>query len=159
LDCAELSAILWNATRGVPADFLDGPETSLLDFYLIANTVEGLDPGAYFFSPAGNFLEEIRAGSAVEKVAGLPFDNSVLGAGVVIFLLSDLDAVLERFGNRGYRALHIEAGILGEKLSLCARSLKLDAASLAFDEDQAAGFFSPHAKGKEAVYAVALTGA
>ncbi|MGH7833644.1 MAG: hypothetical protein ACREQK_08365 [Candidatus Binatia bacterium] len=155
---AELSAILWNATRGVPADFLDGPETSLLDLYLVADGVEDLDSGAYSFSPAGKFLEEIRSGSVGEEAAGLLFANSVPGAGVVIFLFSDLGATLERFGNRGYRALHIEAGILGEKLSLCARSLKLDAVNLAFDEDKAAGFFSPHAKGKEAVYALALTG-
>jgi SagB-type dehydrogenase family enzyme len=159
LGSAELSAILWNATRGVPADFLDGPETSLLDFYLVADAVEGLDPGAYFFSPAGEFLEEIRAGSVGTEAARLLFANPAPRGGIVIFLLSDLDAALERFGNRGSRALHIEAGILGEKLSLCARSLKLDAVGLAFDANKVAGFFLPHANGKEAVYALAITGA
>jgi SagB-type dehydrogenase family enzyme len=155
---AELSAILWNATRGVPADFLDGPETSLLDLYLVVDGLEGLDPGAYFFSPAGKFLEEIRSGNVRAEAAGPLFADSARGAGAAVFLMSDLDAALERFGNRAYRALHIEAGILAEKLSLCARSLKLDAASLAFDEETAAAFFSSHTAGKEAIYALAITG-
>src|SRR6266403_1099441 len=45
---AELSTVLDRATRGFPADFL-APGAQLNDIYLIAHSVDGLAPGAYFF--------------------------------------------------------------------------------------------------------------
>ena len=35
-------------------------------------------------------------------------------------MLWDLSALLERFGNRGYRAAQLEAGILGGRMCLAA---------------------------------------
>src|SRR5207244_3587699 len=46
---AQLSTILENATRGLPADFLEPPGGQLNDLYLIVHSVQGLRPGAFFF--------------------------------------------------------------------------------------------------------------
>ena len=44
----ELSTALAVATASIPADFTQGAESSLLDLYVIAHAVEGLQPGAYY---------------------------------------------------------------------------------------------------------------
>src|ERR1051325_10797626 len=44
---AQLSTVLDRSTRGIPADFLPGSESSLNDIYLIVHAVEGLSSGAY----------------------------------------------------------------------------------------------------------------
>src|SRR5664279_976142 len=59
---AQLSTILDCATRGLPADLLKPPGTQLNDLYLIVHSVQGLKPGAYFFSRERHTLELLKAG-------------------------------------------------------------------------------------------------
>src|SRR6202051_3070097 len=54
---AQLSTILDCATRGLPADFLEPPGAQLNDLYLIVHSVQGLNPGAYFFGREQSTLE------------------------------------------------------------------------------------------------------
>jgi len=75
---------------------------------------------------------------------------------VNVYFLADLDNILENFGNRGYRAVELEAGILGGKLYLCAYGLGLGASGLTFFDDEVTDFFSPHAKGKSVMFLVAI---
>ena len=63
---------------------------------------------------------------------------------------------MQRFGNRGYRAVQLEAGIIGGKLYLGAYAQRLGASGLTFYDDDVASFFSPHARGKNAIFLVAL---
>ncbi|MFQ5902939.1 MAG: SagB family peptide dehydrogenase [Candidatus Binatia bacterium] len=157
ISLAELSTILECSTRGIPADFLEGVETSLLDLYLIVNAVEGLDPGSYYFSPTQRKLELLQAGPMRHEAGYLCLEQALAAdASAVVFFLSDLNRVLERFGNRGYRAVQLEAGITGGKLYLCAYSLGLGASGLTFYDDDVVKFFSPHGEGKDAIFVVAL---
>ena len=73
-----------------------------------------------------------------------------------IFFLADLRPILQRFGNRGYRAVQLEAGILGGKLYLAAYAQRLGATGLTFYDDDVSRFFSPHAEGKSAIFLVAV---
>ena len=73
-----------------------------------------------------------------------------------IFFLVDLRPVLQRFGNRGYRAVQLEAGILGGKLYLAAYAQHLGATGLTFYDDEVVRFFSPHAESKSAILLVAV---
>src|SRR5205814_3348671 len=77
-------------------------------------------------------------------------------ASVAVFFLADLQAVFERFGSRGYRAVQLEAGIIGGKLYLAAYALHLGATGLTFYDDDVIQFFSPHAEGKSAIFLVAV---
>ena len=81
----------------------------------------------------------------------LPHDASA-----VVFFMADLERIVERFGNRGYRAAQLEAGILGGKLYLTAHSLGLGATGLTFYDDEVTDFFSPHSAGKSAMFVVPL---
>jgi hypothetical protein len=75
---------------------------------------------------------------------------------VDIFFLADLRPILQRFGNRGYRAVQLEAGILGGKIYLAAYAQRLGATGLTFYDDDVIRFFSPHAEGKSAIFLVAV---
>ncbi len=64
--------------------------------------------------------------------------------------------LLQCYGNRGYRAVQLEAGILGGKLYLAAYAQHLGATGLTFFDDDVTAFFSPHAEGKSAIFLVAV---
>ncbi len=154
---AQLSAILAHATAGLAADFL-GPEgPSLLRPYLIVNAVEALPSGSYVFSPADQTLTCLRAGEFRQEAGHLCFEQALgADASVVMFFMADLDAVLHHFGNRGYRAAQLEAGVTGGKMYLCAYAMGLGASGLTFFDDEVTSFFSPDASGQRAIFVVAL---
>ncbi len=152
-----LAAMLTSATRGTPADFLSGPLDSLMDVYLIANAVDGLPSGAYYFSPHDHGLYQLKEGDFRQEAGHLGFEQALPhDASAVVFMLADLDRILAHYGNRGYRAAQLEAGIIGGKLYLGAHSLGLGASGLTFYDDEVSEFFSPHSAGKSAMFVVPL---
>jgi len=154
---AQLSTILDRSTRGVTADFLNPLGAQLNDLYLIVNAVEGLLPGAYFFNRRRQGLELLKQGDFRREAGYLGLEQELpADTSVAVFFLADLEAILQRFGNRGYRAVQLEAGIIGGKLYLAAYALHLGATGLTFYDDDVVTFFSPHAEGKNAVFLVAL---
>ena len=149
--------MLDRATRGVHADFLDPLSTLLNDLYLIVNNVDGLASGAYFYARDRQELELLKAGNFRKQAGHLGLEQELpADASMDIFFLADLRRVLERFGNRGYRAVQLEAGILGGKLYIAAYAQRVGASGLTFYDDDVVSFFSPHAKGKNAIFLVAL---
>jgi SagB-type dehydrogenase family enzyme len=153
----QLSTMLDRATRGVPADFLDPPGAQLNDLYVIVHAVEGLPPGAYVFHRSRGVLECLKQGNFRADAGYLGLEQDLpADAAVDIFFLADLRPILQRFGNRGYRAVQLEAGILGGKLYLAAYAQRLGATGLTFFDDDVTRFFSPHAQGKSAIFLVAL---
>jgi nitroreductase family protein len=77
-------------------------------------------------------------------------------AAVDVFFLADLRPTLQCYGNRGYRAVQVEAGIVGGKLYLAAYAQHLGATGLTFFDDDVTAFFSSHADGKSAIFLVAV---
>jgi SagB-type dehydrogenase family enzyme len=157
LTLPQLSTILDRATRGVPADFLDPAGSRLNDLYLIVNSVVSLAAGAYVYHREQKQLELLKAGDFRDRAGYLGLEQQIpADAAVDIFFLADLKKILERYGNRGYRAAQLEAGILGGKLYLAAYAQRLGASGLTFYDDDVVNFFSPHARGKSAIFLVAL---
>jgi SagB-type dehydrogenase family enzyme len=152
-----LSSVLDRATRGVPADFLEGSGATLCDLYLIVNDVEGLAPGSYHYRRGDSSLELLREGALREPAGrlglgqGLPAD-----AAVNVYSLAHLPRALERFGSRGYRAAQLEGGITGGRMYLAAYAQRFGASGLTFFDDEVTEFFSPHAAGKSPMFLVAL---
>jgi SagB-type dehydrogenase family enzyme len=154
---AQLSTILDRATRGIPADFLDPVGSHLNGLYLIVNHVDGLAAGAYVYHRETKVLELLKAGDFRDKAGYLGLEQQIpADAAVDVFFLADLKKILERYGNRGYRAVQLEAGIVGGKLYLGAYAQRLGASGLTFYDDDVVSFFSPHARGKSAIFLVAL---
>jgi SagB-type dehydrogenase family enzyme len=153
---AQLSTILDRSTRGIPADF-QPPGKNRNDLYLIVNAVEGLPAGAYYYHPAAGGLESLRLGDFRAQAAYLALEQELAGdAAVAVFFLADLHRCLGRLGNRGYRAVQLEAGILGGKIYLAAYAFRLGATGLTFYDDDVVNFFAPHAAGKSAIFLVAV---
>ena len=154
---SQLSAILAHASTAIPADFLGPGGASLLTIYLIAHAVTDLPAGSYVFTPQEQTLALLSAGDFREEAGHLCFEQALgADASVVMFFMADLESVLQRFGNRGYRAVQCEAGTVGGKMYLCAGALGLGASGLTFYDDEVTTFFAPHATGKSAIFVVAL---
>jgi SagB-type dehydrogenase family enzyme len=153
---AQLSTILDYSTRGLPADFLE-PGAQLNGIYLIVHSVQGLAPGAYFFHRERRTLELLKHGEfrAVARRLGLE-QQLPADACVDFFFLADLKRILQGYGNRGYRAVQLEAGAIGGKMYLAAYALHLGASGLTFFDDEVIQFFSPHAKDKSAIFLLAI---
>ena len=76
-------------------------------------------------------------------------------ASVNIYFLSNLEPILARLGNRGYRVAQLDAAIRGGKCYLAAYALGLGATGLTFFDDEVTDFFSPDASGKDVMFLVA----
>jgi SagB-type dehydrogenase family enzyme len=154
---AQLSTILHSAMQDIPADFLDPAGASLNDLYLIVNAVDGLPDGAYVLQREAATLELLRRGRFRREAGELGLMQDIpADASVDVFFLTHLPTVLARYGNRGYRAAQLEAGIMGGKLYLAAYAQRLGASGLTFFDDDVTHFFSPHAAGKSVMFLVAL---
>ena len=157
ISAAHLNAILVSSTRAIPADFRGRHGAGLLDVYVIVNAVDGLASGSYYFSSGRGELELLREGGLREEAGHLCFEQALgADASAVAFFMADLEWVLGRYGNRGYRAAQLEAGIVGGNMYLCAHGLGLGATGMTFYDDEVTEFFSPHAAGKSLMFLTAL---
>ena len=153
----QLSTILDRTTRGVPADYLEPLGAFINDLYLIVNAVDGLPSGAYFYDRGQKALVELAAGDFRREAGQLDLGQELAAdASVNIYAMCDLEPLLERFGNRGYRAAQFEGGVLGGKVYLAAYAQGLGATGLTFFDDDVTRFFSPHASGKSVMFLVAV---
>ena len=154
---AQLSPILDYATRGLPADFLEPAVAQLNDLYLIVHSVQGRRPGAYFFRRVHTTLELLKEGEFRAEAHHLGLEQELpADACVDIFFLADLQRILECYGNRGYRAVQLEAGTIGGRIYLAAYAQHVGATGLTFFDDDVIDFFSPHAKDKSAIFLLAI---
>jgi len=153
---SQLSTVLRSSTGPIPRDCLPKSE-NLIETYFIANAVEGLAPGSYFYRGEQNSLEELKRGELRQMSAYLCLGQPLFGdASAVFFLMTRLREVLGALGNRGYRAAQLEGGIVAGKIYLSAYALGLGASGSTFYDDAVTEFFSPHSREKGTMIAVAL---
>ncbi len=153
----QLSTVLERASGPIRADFAESSGGFLNDMYLIVNAVDGLASGTYAYYREEHTLELLTEGEFRPHSGylglnqGLPADASVN-----VFYMAELGPILERLGNRGYRAAQLEASISAGRAYLAAYAQKLGATGLTFYDDAVTSFFSPHAQGKSVMFLVAL---
>src|SRR6266446_6886241 len=153
---SQLSTVLRTSTGPIPRDYLPESE-NLIETYFIANAVEGLAPGSYFYSGEQKSLEELKRGELRQMSAYLCLGQPLFGdASVVFFLMTRLREVLGALGNRGYRTAQLEGGIVAGKIYLSAYALGLGASGSTFYDDAVTEFFSPHSREKSTMIAVGL---
>ena len=161
-----LKTILFNSTRGIPIDILKDGD-SLIDIYFIANGIEGLNPGAYFYNRSTTTSSPANPSGSIEKLREITSSRNVSGylclgqslfsdASAVFFLMTNLQSVLRSLGNRGYRTSQFEAGIIAGKIYLAAYALGIGASGSTFFDDAVTEVFSPHANKKNTMIAVGI---
>ncbi len=153
----QLSTMLTRSLQSIPADCLDATGRLMSDLYLIVMAVDGLEAGTYVLQQEQQALQRLKRGDFRHAAYHLALDQDLGGdAAVNIYFLADLEPILKRFGNRGYRAAQLEAAIVAGKLYLAAYALHSGATGLTFFDDEVTTFFSPHAAGKSVMFLMAL---
>lgn len=140
LTLAEVSQILWSA-QGVTdkKGYRTAPSAGALyplEVYLVVSEVEGMAGGVYKYVPAGHELVNVALGDKRGELQKASLDQSSVGDAPVILVIS---AVYERttikYGERGVRYVHMEAGHAAQNVYLQAVSLNLGAVVIgAFDD-------------------------
>jgi len=152
IQLAQLATILTAASESFPTDCPVAPEP-----YVIANAVEGLEPGTYLFDAERRLLVPLRQGDFRDQAGALALGQDLAAdAAANVYWLADLDAVLARQGARGYRCAQLDAAIAGGRTYLAAYALGLGATGLTFFDDAVTDCFSPHAAGKRVLFLMAV---
>ncbi len=123
----DLSAMLnfgYNLSRdaapdpGIPPVFF-GPQ--LFSSFLVVHSVDLLMPGLYHFSPDSRELTLLRRGNMAEIACEFSLGQDLArDASCLLIQVANLPRLVERFGNRVYRTLHMDVGNIGERLNLAA---------------------------------------
>jgi SagB-type dehydrogenase family enzyme len=139
-DAELLSWALAAAARRVPWDA--SPHATLIEHFVNVHDIDGVPTGTYRFDGLAGLggslgdAEDLRATSA-----SLCLDQASGGASAyTVFHTCDLDEILAGSGDRGYRAVQLEAGIVAGRLALNAVGLGYGATGLTFSDARVVEF-------------------
>jgi len=142
LTLREVSQLLW-AAQGItsPRGFRTAPSAGALyplEVYLVAGDVEDLTSGVYRYEPDGHQLARIIDGDKRAELAGATLAQPCVKEGAISIVFA---AVYERttvkYGDRGIRYVHMEAGHAGQNLCLQATAMGLGVVTVgAFHDEQ-----------------------
>ncbi|MBD0334501.1 MAG: SagB/ThcOx family dehydrogenase [Cyanobacteria bacterium Co-bin13] len=113
-------------------------DLSLLQTFIAVSGVEGLDEGCYYYAPKRQELRQIRFKNFRRELHFLCLGQDLgRDAAAVLFHTADLKTAVEKYGDRVYRYLHMDAGHLGQRLNLAAIRLGLGVSGIGgFFDDQ-----------------------
>ena len=116
-------------------DYLD---LSLIETFVAVSGVDGLEDGCYYYAPKAQELRQIRFKNFRRELHYLCLGQDLgRDAAAVLFHTADLNKAVQKYGDRVYRYLHMDAGHLGQRLNLAAIRLELGVSGIAgFFDDQ-----------------------
>ena len=132
IELSHVSQLVW-AAQGITA-----PETHrtapsaggiyALDLYVVAGHVSGLPPGLYRYDLRNHELALLLDGDIRRELSGAALDqSSILQAAAVFGLSAVYQRITSKYGERGVRYAHMEAGHAAQNLLLQAVALDLGA--------------------------------
>jgi SagB-type dehydrogenase family enzyme len=154
VDISALGALEF-AERPVPS----GGGLYPLELYVIANSIEGIEPGVYHYAPAVHLLEEVRDGRVPRGLLTYLFmgQSYVANAAATIVATAFWERSLTKYGDRGYRYVLFEAGHVAQNLDLAAIDLGLAALNLGgFFDDELAGLLKLDVEEEMPLYATTI---
>ncbi len=145
LTLAEVSQLLW-AAQGVtsPPDKRTAPSagaTYPLEVYLVADKVEGLEAGLYRYLPEDHSLSLISGGAKGEALKDAAMGQGfVAEAPINIVFTAVYERTTGRYGDKGERYVHMEAGHAAQNIYLQCEALDLGTVVVgAFNDSQVKG--------------------
>jgi SagB-type dehydrogenase family enzyme len=88
--------------------------------------VPELSPGIYQYIPKSHSLVLVKEGNFTEKIASACLGQTFIQtAPVIIVIAAEYEKTTNRYGERGIRYVHMEAGHVGENIYLQAVALEL----------------------------------
>ncbi|MEM4250865.1 MAG: SagB/ThcOx family dehydrogenase [Candidatus Bathyarchaeia archaeon] len=140
----QLSQLLW-AAQGLtsPQGLRTAPSAGglyPLEVYVVVGGVEGLSPGVYRYLPNSHSILRILDGDRRVKLAQASLDQSwVKDAAVDVIIAAAYERITVKYGERGVRYVHLEAGHAAQNVCLQAVALGLGAVPVgAFSDEQVA---------------------
>jgi SagB-type dehydrogenase family enzyme len=112
-------------------------DLGLIETFVAVSGVQGLEEGCYYYAPRAQELRQIRFKNFRTELHYLCLGQELgRDAGAVIFHTADLKMAVQKYGDRVYRYLHLDAGHLGQRLNLAAIRLALGVSGIAgfFDD-------------------------
>ena len=153
----QLLTILKTSNTGFESDFLPDTNSTTIECYLNIHEVDGVEPGAYYYNAIDQKLEIIKIGQFKEKTAFLCLGQQLFGTTqVTIFLLSNMNGLLKKIGDRAFRVTQLEGSIVAGKIYLASFAINLGARGTTFFDDEVVNHFSPHSDGKDVMMAVGI---
>ena len=143
----ELSWLLW-CTQGVKGVHGGGYATlrtvpsagarHALETYLVINRVAGMVPGLYQYLPLEHALARLPVdGGIARSVAAACLGQGMIVHSAVTFVWTAVPYRMTwRYGQRGYRYLHLDAGHACQNLYLAAEALGAGACAIAAFDDE-----------------------
>lgn len=137
----EIAQLLW-AAQGITDE--EGKRTSPsagatypLVVYLAAGNVDGVDAGIYAYRPDSHTLELVAEGDVRRDLTRAALSQSVVSKGAAVIVIAAVyDRTTRKYGSRGRRYVHMEAGHAAENVYLQAAALGLGTVVVgAFDDD------------------------
>jgi SagB-type dehydrogenase family enzyme len=120
----QLSTILGYAHRWDASEWRSGGcGEEALKLTVIANNVEGLEPGVYVYEPVARELIWVRGALSVEESVDLFVQSEFAAAPVTVWISANLAAACARYGSFGHRRLLIRAGAAGHRLWMASLAL------------------------------------
>lgn len=142
----ELSFLLWctqgvKEVHGMQATFRTVPSAGArhaFETYVLVNDVEGLEPGLYRFLALTHQLQLVDPDPTIaQRITSACFDQQfILRSGAVFLWTAVPFRMTWRYGERGYRDLHLDAGHVCQNLYLAAEAVGCGTCAIAaFDDD------------------------
>lgn len=109
-----------------------------LDIYLVTGreAVEGLAEGVYHYLPQGHSLELVLEGDVRQSLARYSVEQMFIAeAPVSLVITGEYERTTQKYGDRGVRYVHMEAGHLAENVYLQVAALGLGTVTVGAFED------------------------
>ncbi len=156
LNLSELSQLLWSA-QGIthPSGFRASPSAGALyplEIYVLIGNVSRLGLGMYKYVPSKHSLLKISSEDIRLKLQKAAYDQESLShASIVLVLSANYRRTTGRYGQRGIRYVHMEAGHVAQNVYLQAEALQLGTVVLgSFNDEQVKDVL--HLKDEEPLY-------
>lgn len=131
LTLAEISRLAWAAQGATKPEGRTAPSagaTYPLEVYLVAADVEGLAAGVYRYRPGQHRLEAVAEGDIRRPLAAAAMNQQWMSrAALVVVIAAVFERTTARYGKRGERYVHMEAGHAAQNLLLQATAMGLGA--------------------------------
>jgi len=143
LTLGEVSQVLW-AAQGITAEtgLRAAPSAGALyplELYLVVGKegVEGLGEGVYHYLPQSHSLEPTLAGDVRQTLARLSLQQMwIAEAPLSLLITAEYERTTKKYGDRGVRYVHMEAGHAGQNVYLQAEALGLGTVTVGAFQDE-----------------------
>ena len=141
----ELSQLLW-ALQGITArvhghNLRTTPSAGALfpvETYLVAHNVRSLEQGLYHYDVIGHALTRLKSGDLRSRIAAAALDQEMCADAAVVFMWTAIiGRSAQKYAQRAYRYIYLDAGHIAQNLALASVALGLGSCQIGalFDDE------------------------